>query len=172
MPLRCLAALCLGASVAVSSAFLAIGPRPVYSDGCQSARFLGLDGSNSRLRGTLMRKSIGVCLLAAIAAFAADARAVTINWTPFGNAGNANDGTGFGAVGYSYNIGTYDVTASQYVEFLNAKDASGLNPLGLYNSNMSNVTNGDINFNNGNLPGSKYSVISGRGNYPVNYETW
>ena len=48
--------------------------------------------------------------------------------------------TGFGAVPYAYNIGTYDVTNSQYVEFLNAKDPTGDNPLGLYNSNMSDAT--------------------------------
>ena len=57
---------------------------------------------------------------------------ITIAWSPVGNPGNANDpadgddGTpgiqNFGAVPYAYNIGTYDVTASQYVEFLNAKD--------------------------------------------------
>ena len=74
--------------------------------------------------------------------------------------------------GYNYRIGTYDVTASQYVEFLNAKDSSGSNPLGLYNSNMSNVAVGGINFTAGNANGSKYSVISGRGNHPVNYVTW
>ena len=73
---------------------------------------------------------------------------------------------------YIYNIGTYDVTNSQYVEFLNAKDPTGANPLGLYNSNMSNATFGGINFNAGNANGSKYSVISGDGNHPVNYVTW
>jgi hypothetical protein len=71
------------------------------------------------------------------------ASAVIIRWSPVGNAGNANDpatGNLFGGVGYSYNIGTYDVTNSQYVEFLNAKDPNGTSPLQLYNSNMSNAT--------------------------------
>jgi formylglycine-generating enzyme required for sulfatase activity len=78
-----------------------------------------------------MQKSLVVCLLAAIAAFAADARGVTIDWTPVGNPGNTNDPAdgdsftsgiqNFGAVPYAYNIDKYDVTTSQYVEFLNAK---------------------------------------------------
>jgi formylglycine-generating enzyme required for sulfatase activity len=110
------------------------------------------------------------------------AMAVTIDWSPVGNPGNANDPAdgdsstvgiqNFGAVGYAYNIGTYDVKASQYVEFLNAKDSSGLNPLGLYNTFMSDATFGGIDFTAGNLPGSKYSVISGRGDHPANYTTW
>jgi formylglycine-generating enzyme required for sulfatase activity len=121
--------------------------------------------------------------LAAVAAlfgllvtFAADARAVTIAWTPVGNPGNSNDpftGSLYGAVGYSYNIGTYAVTNSQYVEFLNAKDPSGANPLGLYNSNMSNPTfYGGINFSASNGTGNKYSVISGDGNHPANFVSW
>jgi MYXO-CTERM domain-containing protein len=106
------------------------------------------------------------------------ASGVTIQWSPVGNAGNAADSspfTGHGAVGYSYNIGTYDVTNSQYVEFLNAKDSTGANPLGLYTSGpdgMSNGTYGGINFSAGNASGNKYSVISGNGNHPVNNVTW
>ena len=41
-----------------------------------------------------------------------------------GDAGNANDTTGFGAVNEEYRIGTYEVTNSQYAEFLNAKAAA------------------------------------------------
>jgi sulfatase modifying factor 1 len=119
-------------------------------------------------------RSAAVALFALLAVCVSDARAVMIIWSPVGNPGNAADpatGSLYGAVGYSYNIGTYDVTNSQYVDFLNAKDAGGLNALGLYNLNMSNATFGGINFNNGNLPGSKY-VISGNGNHPVNFATW
>ena len=103
---------------------------------------------------------------------AAFAQAVVIEWSQVGNAGNAADATGGGAVGYAYNIGTYDVNVSQYVEFLNAKDAGGLNSLGLYNSNMSDTTFGGISFNNLNPAGSMYGVIAGRGGHPANYTTW
>ena len=120
-----------------------------------------------------MGKSIAVFLFAAVAAFAADARAVTMSWSAVGNSGNVADpATGFGAVAYNYNIGTYDVTNSQYVEFLNAKDPTGTSPLQLYNSFMSDPTYGGVNYNAGNANGSKYSVISGNGNHPVNFATW
>lgn len=62
----------------------------------------------------------------------------------------------FGAVGYSYSIGKYDVTNSQYAEFLNTKDPGGLNTLGLWNIAMPDATFGGISFNPGNAIGSKY----------------
>jgi formylglycine-generating enzyme required for sulfatase activity len=97
---------------------------------------------------------------------------VTIAWSPVGNPGNTADTTGFGAVSYAYNIGTYDVTNSQYVAFLNSKDATGANTLGLYNGNMSNPTYGGINYSAGNANGSKYSVMSVDENHPVNFVTF
>jgi len=100
---------------------------------------------------------------------------VTIAWSPVGNPGNALDPlTGHGAVAYSYNIGTYDVTNSQYAEFLNAKDPTGANTLGLWNIGMASATfgYGGINFNAGNADGDKYTLVSGRENHPVGNETW
>ena len=41
---------------------------------------------------------------------------------------------GFGAVGYMYNIGKYEVTAGQYCEFLNKVAAT--DTYGLYNDSM------------------------------------
>ncbi len=121
-----------------------------------------------------------MAILVVLVTFTADARAVTMAWSPVGNPGNAPDTTvmttdgtsGYGSVPYAYNIGTYDVTYSQYVAFLNTKDPTGANTLGLYNSNMSNAVIGGINYNAGNSAGSKYSVISGNGNHPVNCVTW
>ena len=123
-----------------------------------------------------MRKSILFFLSAALlVAFAVPVLAVTISWVPVGNPGNANDpatGNLYGGVAYNYNIGTYDVTNSQYAEFLNTKDPTGANTLGLWNSNMANATVGGINFNAGNANGSKYTLISGAQNHPVNFATW
>src|SRR5258705_203722 len=68
--------------------------------------------------------------------------AVTMDWTPIGNPGNAADTTGYGAVGYAYSVGTYEVTNAQYVEFLNAKAKS--DPLGLYNPSMGTSYYGGI----------------------------
>ena len=126
-----------------------------------------------------LAKSILFC---ALLAFAADASAVTMSWSFVGNPGNANDTrdgdqftTGiqnFGAVPYAFNIGRYDVTANQYTEFLNAKDPTGANALGLYSTRMSDFEYGEIQFNSGNTLGSKYITVSGRENYPANYVTW
>jgi sulfatase modifying factor 1 len=120
-----------------------------------------------------------LALLALLLALAADARGVSISWVPVGNPGNPADfnfgGSGpfFGAVNYSYSIDKYDVTVSQYVEFLNAKDPSGANTLGLYNSNMSNASDyGGVNFNAGNALGSKYGVIPVDANHPINNVSW
>src|SRR5262249_50907519 len=99
---------------------------------------------------------------------ASSASAVTMDWTPVGNPGNACDTQlegCFGAVNYSYSIGTYEVTNAQYAEFLNAKAAS--DPLGLYNTNMGSGMGG---VTQSGVPGSfTYSAISGRGDMPVNF---
>jgi hypothetical protein len=41
---------------------------------------------------------------------------------------------GFGSVPTSFPIGTYEVTNSQYVEFLNAVDPSGVIPNGIFHT--------------------------------------
>ena len=117
-----------------------------------------------------MRKSIAAFLLAAFAAFAVDAQAqVTMSWSYVGNPGNAADFTGLGAVPHAYDIAKYDVTASQYVQFLNSKDPTGANTLGLYFENMSIPSDfGEINVNDAAPNGMKYSVIAGDANFPVN----
>jgi hypothetical protein len=129
---------------------------------------LGPSLMGSPLRHRILASLILPC---AIFMFApAQASAVTIAWSPVGNPGNAADpatGSLYGAVPYTYNIGTYDVTNSQYVAFLNSNDSSGANPLGLYNGNMSFAPYGGINYNSGAANGSKYSVISGNGNHPI-----
>ena len=118
--------------------------------------------------------------LAAIAAgFGSQSQAVTIQTVPVGSPNNAGDTvvaedltSGYGSVSYSYFIGKYDVTNSQYDEFLNDKDPTGANALGLWNSNMATSTFGGINFVANNSNGTKYSLIAGRENHPVNYVTW
>jgi formylglycine-generating enzyme required for sulfatase activity len=104
------------------------------------------------------------CLLSLL--IASSASSVTMAWTPVGNPGNAADNTGFGAVGYAYNIGTYEVTNAQYTEFLNAKAKS--DPLALYNSNMGVPGYGGIT-RTGNDGSYSYSAVAGRQNMPVDY---
>jgi sulfatase modifying factor 1 len=107
--------------------------------------------------------------LLGLAAFAGDARAITIDTVPVGNPGNAADpatGSLYGAVGYSYNIGTYDVTNAQYAAFLNAKAAS--DPLVLYDPRMGSNLRGGIT--QGGVSGSfVYTTKPNMDNKPVNY---
>jgi formylglycine-generating enzyme required for sulfatase activity len=120
-----------------------------------------------------------------VCGLASSAYGVTIDWTTIGNPGNpsqlsgksASGGGGpdinVGEVDYSYRIGTYEVTNSQYTEFLNAKDSSGQNTLNLYNGGMStDPFNGGIAFNATMPAGQKYSVIAGHANQPVTYVMW
>ena len=106
---------------------------------------------------------------------ASSSSAVSMDWTFVGNPGNACDDHGsagcVGAVSYRYNIGTFEVTNAQYVEFLNAKAAA--DPLGLYNPSMGNagfLLYGGIT--RSGVSGSyTSSAIAGRGNMPVNWVT-
>jgi len=91
---------------------------------------------------------------------------VTITTSQVGNPGNAPDADGFGSVGYVYSIGTYDVTASQYCAFLNAVAANDV--FGAYSPSMAGATAGNPGIVQSGSDGSyTYSVIDGRGNYPV-----
>ena len=118
-----------------------------------------------------------VCFLLSLLS-SSSASAVTMDWTPIGNPGNACDPQlqgCFGAVGYAYQIGTYEVTNAQYAEFLNAKASS--DPLGLYSTNMGDPSIGPSgNYGGITRSGSDgsytYSVIAGRGDMPVNWVTF
>ena len=128
-----------------------------------------------------MNTKLTTLVLAALlwAATASPSLAVTITWSPVGNVGNSadttvmNDGTsGYGSVPYAYNIGTYDVTNSQYVEFLNTKDPSGdTTTLGLYNTNMSNATSGGITTMRRSQWQQVQRSFPGRATIPVNFVT-
>ncbi|MGD0140106.1 MAG: SUMF1/EgtB/PvdO family nonheme iron enzyme [Tepidisphaeraceae bacterium] len=93
-------------------------------------------------------------------------QAITIATVPVGNPGNAALITGFGSVPYSYNIGEYDVTSSQYTAFLNA--VASTDTYGVYNSFMAGTTDGNPGIIQSGSSGSyTYSAAAGRGNYPV-----
>ena len=106
---------------------------------------------------TLLKPAVSGLLLVCFAALASHpAEAVLIQYVPVGDAGNAGDtqkmkqdqSSGYGAVPYAYQIGKYDVTNSQYAEFLNAKDSTGVNTLGLYNGTQGTDGNSaGISFN-------------------------
>jgi formylglycine-generating enzyme len=118
-----------------------------------------------------------------IGLFANSAGAVSIDLVTVGNPGNAPDTrypavsrgiSGFGSVGYAYQIGKFEVTAGQYCEFLNAVATVG-DPHRLYSGYMT-----------GSFAGCKiqrtgagtladpymYSIASDRANRPVNCTQW
>jgi formylglycine-generating enzyme required for sulfatase activity len=100
-------------------------------------------------------------LLAASAASAS----IVIQTSFVGDAGNANDTTGYGGVSYGYHIGTYEVTNSQYTAFLNAVAATDTHSL--YDPDMG-TWRGGIN-RTGSSGSYTYSVKTGFDNKPVNY---
>ena len=91
---------------------------------------------------------------------------VTIDWVTVGNTGNAADTTGYGAVGYVYQIGKYEVTNAQYGAFLNA--VAQTDSYGLYNSSM--ATFGITR--SGSSGSFTYSVTGALANRPVVYVSW
>ncbi len=124
-----------------------------------------------------------------LAVLATTAQAVTIETVPVGNLGNAGEWSGtsapggrgpdaiVGAVDYKYNIGKYEVTAGQYVEFLNAVAAT--DTYGLYDQQMNSSQHGCQITQNG-ISGSYSYDFSGRlsgtaadwANRPVNVVSW
>jgi formylglycine-generating enzyme required for sulfatase activity len=83
--------------------------------------------------------------------------------------------TGYGSVGYTYQIGKYDVTAAQYCQFLNA--VAGTDTFGLYFDRMAPGSIPDNKLPGHGItrdgsPGSyTYSVV-GNQNFPAIYVTW
>ena len=102
-------------------------------------------------------------LLAASSAFAV----IVIETSYVGDERNkADSSNNYGAVNYGYNVGTYEVTNSQYVSFLNAKAAT--DTYALYNKKMHGNKHGGIS-RSGRSGRFSYSVKSGFENKPVNY---
>jgi len=111
------------------------------------------------------------------------AQSIIMSYVTVGNPNNAPDpatGSLYGSVSYTYEIGQYDVTDSQYCTFLNDVDPTGANTLALYKpapqddegSPQRNAEYG-VTFNPGAANGSKYSVKSGYANMPVvNVDYW
>jgi len=122
-------------------------------------------------------------VVAAVCVFlvSAAAAAVDIQTVPVGNPGNAGEWSGqsyggygpdriCGAVGYTFNMGKYEVTAGQYKEFLNA--VAKTDTYGLYNTTMSSTAAGSGITQSGSSGSYAYSVDPAFVNRPVNYVSW
>jgi formylglycine-generating enzyme required for sulfatase activity len=124
----------------------------------------------------IARGVTSMAVVAAMVLLAAGAvqAAITIDTVPVGDPGNAADTRyatpGYGAVAYTYNIGKYEVTASEYTAFLNAVAAT--DTYGLYNTHMADPTKNwkGCNIQRGGSSGAyNYSVAADWANRPVNY---
>jgi len=140
----------------------------------QSNRFITVLGRIPKglIMIRLSFKMLSVWLAAVACVMSAPVGAVTIDMVTVGNPGNATDvSTGglHGSVGYSYQIGKYDVTIGLYTAFLNAVAAT--DTYSLYNPSMG--TNGNIQgISRTGSPGSySYSVL-GSANRPITYVSW
>jgi formylglycine-generating enzyme required for sulfatase activity len=130
----------------------------------------------------IMMKKWVLLVGAAILLLAGAAQAITMEMVTVGNPGNTGELSGgissygptatVGAVGYTYNIGKYEVTAGQYTAFLNAVGAT--DTYGLYNAKMGNNSpDWGCNIMRGGSSGSyTYTVASDWANRPVNYVSW
>lgn len=123
----------------------------------------------------MTRRMHGIVLVALVALAASAARAdlLTYQTVVVGNPGNANDSTGYGAVGYLYEIGKYDVTIGQYTVFLNA--VAKTDTYGLYNTNMGTNLNVAGITRSGASGAYTYSVMNNGGasaNRPITYVSW
>jgi formylglycine-generating enzyme len=113
--------------------------------------------------------SLNLAVFAAITATPAMAT-VTIDYVFVGDAGNANDTTGYGSVASDFQISKNETTISQYAEFLNA--AATTDSYGLYNSNMGSDANISGISRSGSSGSYTYSVLAGSGNHPIAYVSW
>ena len=111
-----------------------------------------------------------LCAAGVLLSVSAAEAAVSMNWVTVGDAGNAADTSSYGAVGYDYRISAYEVTISQYAEFLNAKAST--DDYELYNTQMG--SDGDISgiTRSGSSGSYAYSVVAGSGNKPITYVSW
>ncbi|MGA2033361.1 MAG: SUMF1/EgtB/PvdO family nonheme iron enzyme [Thermoguttaceae bacterium] len=118
---------------------------------------------------TMVRGLLAAALVASVATVQAET--ITMAMVTVGDPGNAADTTGYGAVGYTYQMGKYDVTAAQYTAFLNAVARTG-DPYGLYNSNMAADASYGCGISRSVTSGTYSYATTKNGNFPVNYVSW
>jgi sulfatase modifying factor 1 len=127
----------------------------------------------SEAEGSMRRQTTSCLGLWLLSLLAAPASAVTFEWVLVGDPGNDPDSAwhclaaSCGSVPYPYFISKYEVTNSQYVEFLNAKATA--DPLELYSEGMEVGIVGGIVRGGGGRELYSYAVKPGFENRPVNF---
>jgi sulfatase modifying factor 1 len=110
--------------------------------------------------------------LGIILVWAISASAVTIEMVTVGNLGNAADMRYItvGSVNHTYQIGKYEVSASQYTDFLNAVAKADPNELWIPSMGVPGGPSIGTNIQRtGSSPNYSYSVAADWANRPVNY---
>jgi sulfatase modifying factor 1 len=91
--------------------------------------------------------------------FAGVAHAVVIDMVTVGDPGNADDTTGYGSVGYEYQIGKFEITIGQYAAFLNAVAKS--DTYSLYSQNLMEGVQYESGISRTGSPGSYFYYAFG-----------
>ena len=133
-------------------------------------------GSGSGARALNLRAFAGAIAFA-VASVASSVLGVTIDMKTIGNAGNtASFLSGYGAVPYIFEIGTYETTNREYVDFLTA--VGQRNPNGIFNASMASDSNGGI-VQSGSSGSFSYTVKPGNNpmgvpyaDVPVTFVSW
>ena len=130
---------------------------------------------------TMVRSFVAVALVASAVSSQADvfkmpSGETSLQFVTVGNPGNAADPTtGYGAVGYTYQMGKYDVTNAQYIAFLNAVARLG-DPETLYVQSGSDPHLGITRTGSGTVASPYvYASVGGDSNWlnrPVVGVTW
>lgn len=91
--------------------------------------------------------------------------AVAIDWALIGDANNAANTNGRGAVGYEYAMARNETTITQYAEFLNSVTYG----YSLYSGNWDGAANG---IRRSFDPTGPKFIVAGNGNLPITGVTW
>ena len=121
-----------------------------------------------------MKKRVMAIVTICVLVCNSDVRSVEMDWVTIGDAGNPSDDTGYGRVGYEYQINKFEVTGTQYAEFLNAVAVSE-DTYQLWVPEMGNQFENHSGHRQGGVqrsgsPGEYYYYSVGtRQNSPINY---
>ena len=124
------------------------------------------------MKSILFRSNLAALAALCFGAAALAQQPVTIAISIVGNPGNAADsatGSLYGNVEYTYGIGTYDVTLTQYTAFLNA--VARTDTYSLFNGNQAMDTSIAGIQRSGSSGNYTYSLL-GDGQRPVTYVSW
>ncbi len=116
-----------------------------------------------------LSSGFGLAVLASVSLVNSASAVVSIDYVSVGNAGNAADSTGYGAVAYDYQIAKNETTIGQYKDFLNAVAKS--DPYALYSPSMTTSYINGIS-RSGVSGGYTYAVNPGSANKPITYVSW